>query len=182
MEEIWKDVIGYEGYYQVSNLGRIRSIDREVVDKNGVKRPIYGKIMRHTFNSDGYPAISLCRNGVYKRLKIHRLVALAFIPNPANLPEVSHLDETRTNNRVDNLVWSSHKDNCNMPLIRIRHGQVTSKGQNGRAIPVECEGVIFETGTECAKFYGIKQTTMLHWLACPEKMPSEWKEKGLKRL
>lgn len=182
MKEIWKDVIGYEGYYQVSNLGRIRSIDREVVDKNGVKRSIHGKIMRHTFNSDGYPAIPLCRNGVYKRLKIHRLVALAFIPNPDNLPEVSHLDETRTNNRVDNLVWSSHKDNCNMPLIKIRHGQVTSKGQNGRAIPVECEGVIFETGTECAKFYGIKQTTMLHWLAYPEKMPVEWREKGLKRL
>ena len=62
-----------------------------------------------------------------------------------------------------------------MPLIKIRHGQVTSKGQNGRAIPVECEGVIFETGTECAKFYGIKQTTMLHWLAYPEKMPVEWR-------
>ena len=103
MKEIWKDVVGYEGYYQVSSLGRIRSVDREIIDKNRVKRPIHGKIMRHTFHPDGYPAISLCRNGIYRRLKIHRLVALAFIPNPNNLPEVSHLDETRTNNCVDNL-------------------------------------------------------------------------------
>ena len=182
MEEIWKDVVGYEGYYQVSNLGRIRSIDREVIDKNGVKKPIHGKIMHPVFHSDGYPSISLSRNGICKRLKIHRLVALAFIPNPDNLPEVSHLDETRTNNRVDNLIWSSHKDNCNMPLIRARHGQANSKGRNGRAIPVECEGVVFETGTECAKFYGVNPITMLHWLACTEKMPIEWKEKGLKRL
>ena len=182
MEEIWKDVVGYEGYYQVSSLGRIRSVDREIIDKNGVKKSIHGKIMRHTFHPDGYPAISLCRNGVYRRLKIHRLVALAFIPNPNNLPEVSHLDETRTNNCVDNLVWSSHKDNLNMPLYKERSARATSKSKNGRAIPVECEGAVFETGTECAKFYGIKQNTMLHWLVCPEKMPTKWKEKGLKRL
>ncbi len=152
------------------------------MDKNGVKRPIYGKIMRHVFHSDGYPAISLCKDGVCKRLKIHRLVALAFLPNPDNLPEVSHLDETRTNNCVDNLAWSSHKDNLNMPLFKERNGTSKLKGKNSRAIPVECEGVVFETGTECAKFYGVKQTTMLHWLACLEKMPVEWKEKGLKRL
>lgn len=182
MEEVWKDIKGYEGYYQVSSLGRIRSVDREIVDKNGVKKLIHGKIMQHVFNSDGYPSITLCCNGADKRLKIHRLVALAFLPNPGNLPEVSHLDETRTNNRIDNLAWSSHKDNLNMPLFKERNAFSRLKGKNGRAIPVECEGVIFETGTECAKFYGIKQNTMLHWLACPEKMPVEWKEKGLKRL
>ena len=102
MEEIWKDVIGYEGLYQVSNLGRIKSL---------AKRGKPERIMKQTLNHKGYPNLSLCKNGKSSRRTTHREVAKAFIPNPDNLPQVNHIDGNKQNNNLENLEWCDNSYN-----------------------------------------------------------------------
>jgi len=112
MEE-WKDIEGYEGLYQVSNYGRVKSLQREIAYKDGRKKTIQEKIL-HTFISNlGYYHVMLSKNGVPKRYKVHRLVAKAFIPNPNNLPIINHKDENPKNNFVENLEWCTQKYNVN---------------------------------------------------------------------
>lgn len=94
MKEIWKDVVGYEGLYQVSDKGQVKSLRRN-------------KILSPINNGKNYMAVILTKNGQNKYCKIHRLVVEAFIPNPNNLPQVNHKDENKQNNCVDNLEWCS---------------------------------------------------------------------------
>ena len=98
MTEEFRDIPGYEGLYEVSNLGRVR--------RNG-------KILKPWKNNWGYLLVSLCKNGIVRNARIHRLVALAFIPNPQNLPQVNHKDEDKTNNAVSNLEWCTAGYNIN---------------------------------------------------------------------
>lgn len=104
-DEIWKDVQGYEGRYQVSNFGRVRSL--------GI--PYHkGKILKPFFDSKGnYLFIGLHKNKKVEQTYIHRLVAQTFIPNPDNLPQVNHKNEVKTDNSVDNLEWCTCKYNSN---------------------------------------------------------------------
>lgn len=112
MEEIWKDIKNYEGYYQVSNTGKVRSLDRYVAttgNPNG-QRLIKGKIKKQTLRigkgrDDGYYYVMLSKNNTIKSCSVHRLVAEAFIPNLDNLPCINHKDENKLNNSVDNLEW-----------------------------------------------------------------------------
>ncbi len=118
MEEIWKDVEGYEGYYQVSNLGRLRSLDRIIRQKfpsgKMVDRKYPGKIFTCNPNQPGgYVSTELQKDGHSKNVLVHRLVAQAFIPNPDNLPQVNHKDENKQNNCVENLEWCSNSYNVN---------------------------------------------------------------------
>lgn len=103
--EIWRDVIGYEGLYQVSNYGRVKSLNYHGGKKEKVLKP--GK------DRCGYLYVVLCKEGSHKKYKVHRLVAQAFIPNPNNYPCVNHKDENKTNNCVDNLEWCTYKYNTN---------------------------------------------------------------------
>lgn len=105
MEEVWKDIEGYEGLYQVSNLGRVRSVDRYVRTSrgNGLK-PVKGKIIKQAVLS-GYVCVRLHKNNKEKTHLVHRLVANAFIPNHNNLPEINHKDENKQNNLISNLEW-----------------------------------------------------------------------------
>lgn len=105
MAETWKDVAGYEGLYQVSDLGRVRSL-------------LHGKvrILKFLDNGYGYLKVELNRNGKL----VHRLVAEAFIPNPLNLPQVNHKDEDKTNNTANNLEWCTAKYNLNYGTCRVR--------------------------------------------------------------
>ena len=112
-KEVWKDIQGYEGYYQVSNIGRVRSCDREAVFKNGRHRFYKGQFIRPTKTNSGYWQIRMKVNGHTKHEYAHRLVAKAFVPNPDKLPEVNHKDENRLNNRADNLEWVDHVTNLN---------------------------------------------------------------------
>ena len=130
MEEIWKDIKGYEGLYQVSNMGRIKSIDRYVPRKNGKLQHVYGKIMTSFDNGRGYKQVYLTKNSITKAHSVHRLVANAFIPNPDNLPQVNHKDEDKANNRVDNLEWCTQKYNQNYGTISIRKSQKLLNDKN----------------------------------------------------
>lgn len=111
--EIWKDIKGYEGLYQVSNLGRVKSLNRYVKCKNNNLRLCKGKILSSENNGNGYLIINLSKNGKIKINYIHKLVAEAFIPNPENLPQINHKDECKTNNIWANLEWCSSSYNAN---------------------------------------------------------------------
>lgn len=102
MDEIWKDKKDYEGHYQVSNFGRVKSI------KFGKER-----ILKLRTDKDGYFKVDLSKNNKLKTFTVHRLVAEAFLPNPHNYPCVNHKDECKTNNNVNNLEWCNSKYNIN---------------------------------------------------------------------
>lgn len=103
MEEVWKDVCGYEGRYRISNMGRLMSCNAG----NGTR----DKIVKPQPNEKGYLMVHLYDYGRNKTVKVHRLVAQAFVPNPNNLPEVNHIDADRKNNRADNLEWVTRQAN-----------------------------------------------------------------------
>ena len=117
--EIWKDCKGYEGLYQVSNLGRVWSVRKQ-------------KYLNPWLDSSGYWTVELrALNGKRKSEKVHRLVALAFIENPNNLPQVNHKDENKQNNSVENLEWCDAKYNCN-------YGTRNSRISQSQNIQVYC--------------------------------------------
>lgn len=119
--EVWKDIKGFEEFYEVSNLGRIRSKDRIQKVPLGRQGIVRGKILKIQPNSRGYLRVVLSdRKGKKEAYFVHRLVAQAFIENPQNLPVVNHLDFDYTNNRADNLEWTTLKGNVQYSLVRGR--------------------------------------------------------------
>lgn len=123
--EFWKDIQGFEGIYQVSNLGRVRSLDRFIScdNKMWLKK---GKIMSQHTHSIGYKRISLHKNSVKHKLLVHRIVATAFISNPDNKPDINHIDGNPQNNYVGNLEWITESENTqhayNLGLMKPRSG------------------------------------------------------------
>lgn len=115
--EIWKSLEGivkFGEYYEVSDKGRVRSLDRSVVQKNKntvYKRELKGKIMSPIYDKDGYVTVQFKAYGEHKTYKIHRLTALAFIDNPGNKAEVNHIDGVKDNNNVKNLEWVTRREN-----------------------------------------------------------------------
>lgn len=112
-DEIWKPISGYEGYYEVSTLGRVRGVDRtrRMVSKKGLEHTAFvkGVTIKPHYDSRGcYQIVGLNKNGKHHTRLVHRLVAETFIPNQDNLPEVNHIDEDKTNNAVSNLEWCDH--------------------------------------------------------------------------
>ena len=194
MEEIWKDIVGFEGLYQVSSLGRVKSFgegkkERILAQRQGGKGYKENK---------GYYYVTLSKeNKIYKKA-VHRLVAIAFVPNPENKKEVCHKDENKHNNNVDNLVWGTHQENCNYPLYLKRQKESQTGKQAGEkngmygrkrteeekeavrkanSRKVICEGKIFSSIKACANYYGVYYTTFKCYFS--KRMPKKWKELGL---
>ena len=109
MGELWKDVDGFNGWYQVSNLGSVRSCDRLIDDGRLIK----GKVLSQETSKDGYKRVALCRAGKHYKRFVHRLVAAAFVENPNNYPVINHIDQNRLNNVSSNLEWCTVKYNVN---------------------------------------------------------------------
>lgn len=121
--EIWKDIEGYEGMYQVSNYGRVKNLERYSYQGHLLAE----RLLSITHAAGGYCDVSLYKDGVREHKKPHRLVAEAFIPNPDNLPEVDHIDTNKDNNRADNLRWCTHQENHMNPLTRKLKHDINSK-------------------------------------------------------
>lgn len=137
MQEEWRDIIGFDGKYQVSNLGNVKSTDRyykQANAKTSEYEHIYkGKVLTPFYTKWGYKRIGLSQNGKVKFYTIHKLVAETFIPNPENLPCVNHKDGNKENNNVNNLEWCTYQDNN-------RHARKTglNKGNKGISYKNRC--------------------------------------------
>lgn len=135
-EEIWKDIAGYEGYYQVSNLGRVKALERVYKQRNGLTgrdnyRTYPEQMMFVEVDKDGYLKTRLSKDGKQKKFFIHRLVALNFIPNPDNKPEVNHKSGVKDDNRLDNLEWVTTSENQRHAISNKLY--VTAKGEDAGA-------------------------------------------------
>lgn len=116
MNEIWKDIKGYENLYQVSNMGRVKSLERIIIRCDNKTQTIKEKILKTRIGNNGYYTIILSKKGEIKKIDIHRLIAIAFIPNPDNKPCIDHINGDRTDNRIENLRWVTQKENINNPI------------------------------------------------------------------
>ena len=141
-EEIWRDIKGYEGLYQVSNKGRVKGLERTAAGKNGSMRTIRERFLKPRANQKGYLRVDFSNgNGKGKTFYVHRLVCEAFHENLENKPCVNHIDENKTNNTASNLEWCTYKENINHGTHNARAAKTKSKsiGQyttNGKLIKV----------------------------------------------
>lgn len=129
--EIWRDIQGYEGVYQISNLGNVKRLAYTIKNPgpraNGSILSFKEHLLKPRKITHGYLSVALYKNGTRKDYKLHRLVATHFISNPNGLPEVNHKDENKQNNCVDNLEWCTHKYNANYGSRPKRIGEFHSK-------------------------------------------------------
>ena len=154
MKEVWKDIPMYANIYEVSNLGRVRS-------------KVTGLITKGYPNHKGYLRAYIYLNGMVKKEFVHRLVAITFLPNPNNYPQVNHIDYDKTNNRLDNLEWCTGEQNIQHSIEHL----------NCRA--VYCDGKIFRSVNECCRYFKVAETTMRSWLNGQRKMPKFYQDCGL---
>ena len=110
-KEAWTSVVGYEGIYEVSSFGNVRSVDRVITYKNGLRVPYKGEPKSQVTDKYGYNYVSLYENQKHKQGMVHRMVAQAFIPNPEKRPQVNHIDGDKLNNSLENLEWVTPQEN-----------------------------------------------------------------------
>ena len=140
MEEIWRDVKGYEGLYQVSNFGRVKSLRRLTRCKNDSYGIVKERILKTSLHN-GYRIVSFLKDNKRKTFSVHRLVAIAFIANPDNLPQINHKDEIKSNSIANNLEWCTHKYNCNYGSFQKNKAKSNSKKTYKTSIDGEILGV-----------------------------------------
>lgn len=153
-DEIWKDINGYEGYYQISNYGNARSLDRQVGCRWGGLRDYGGKSLLTETTKDGYQRIVFMRDAIKERFLVHRIVAEAFIPNPENKPYVNHIDGDKSNNYFGNLEWCTNSENV---LHADRNGlrdMSTHQPSNSKGVRCIDNGMEFASTTKAVKWLG----------------------------
>lgn len=159
-EEIWKPVVGYEGCYEISSFGRLRTVAHVVECSDGRRRHIIGgKIISYgSPKSNGYFMKCLQKNGDKKYVTIHRLVATAFIPNPERLEQINHKNGIKTDNRAENLEWVSRRENA-------IHSSYVLGNEGGwkksRVICVE-DGKEYDSVSSAAREYGVNVNNFPH--------------------
>lgn len=154
--EIWKDIPGYEGVYQVSNMGRVKSMERYInAPQSGGSRKIPTKVLKPTIGNHGYYVVNIGR----KAKTVHSLIAKTFCPNPNGYQMVNHIDENKLNNNAANLEWCDCKYNINFGTGKVRSArsrckQVSQYNTDGKLIK------IYESVTEAAKSVGLRKTSI----------------------
>lgn len=151
LNEQWKPVKGYEGYYKVSNIGRVKSLDRCVTIRGNVIQHRKGKILSSHINHKGYVEVFLSKEGRGQTLTVHRLVAESFIPNPNNYPQVNHKDENKQNNCVDNLEWCTNHYNEHYGTRSQRQAKSLTNGKNSKPIKQMLNGSIIKVWPSMAE-------------------------------
>ena len=172
--EVFLSVPGYEGYYEVSNLGNIKSLRS-------------GKLLKQASNKDGYKLVCLAKDGKSRTFNVHRLVAMAFLPNPENLPEVNHKDETHDNNCVENLEWCSRTYNRNYGTYRERMSKsLKEAGTNNKSVSAyDKTGVYvksYDSITEAEKELGLGKSSISQALRGKQKTSGGYVWKYNKKL
>lgn len=160
--ERWKWIPGYEGAYQASNLGRVRSVDRRVSKGScTVFKP--GVVLRPAFHGKGYLQVSLSKDGKSSSIAVHRCVATAFLPNPNGLPEVNHINEIKTDNCVENLEWCTHRYNSLYGTKNYRTGQTLRRKK------INCKPVVQFSlnGEMVAEYDSIEEAAKAVGCKCP---------------
>lgn len=164
--ENWKDVKGYEGFYQVSDLGNVRSLARDVYRQNGTfHHHVEEKILVPGINRYCYQYVNLCKNGKRKVMTIHRLVAMAFLPNPENKPMINHKDEVKNNNSVENLEWCSAQYNINFGtrnarMIQNRRSYKFGNAPSAKAVFCEELNKTFDCAKRAGEELGIDRSAI----------------------
>ena len=157
-KEIWKDITGYEGLYQVSNIGRVKSLPREI---GRYLRNRY-KILNYNIRNNRYAFVGLYNNKKVKYFSVHRLVALTFIPNPLKKSEVNHKNGIKLDNRVKNLEWVTSSEN---KIHAFNNGLINFQGENHSQTHLKNEDIIFIrnsklTQNELGKIFNVDRSTI----------------------
>lgn len=166
MQEVWRPVSGYEGRYEVSINGDVRSLERQKKNRGGTQR-IPLRDMKQRYNHKGYKVVHLSKDGTNAWVLVHRIVALAFVPNPHGKPQVNHIDGNKTNNSASNLEWVTNSENMRhavanglnnpAPMLMAAHSKETRAkiARSLQRLVIRSDGKLYESVNEAAKDNGV---------------------------
>ena len=167
MTEIWKDIAGWEEFYQVSNLGRVKRMANIVIKKNGHSYRCKSHILKPKIESNGYVRLHLAKTDKTKFLLLHRLVAEAFIDNPENKPQINHKDGDKANNSISNLEWCTGSENMihaykviGIPAPKAMLGRKGKLHPNSKPIICTTTNQYFESMNLAAIFFNLRPTAI----------------------